>query len=154
MNLDVDLPNAASTETLGRRLAAGLPTTPGGLLMTLSGELGAGKSSLVRAFLHALGHEGPVPSPTYTLVEPYVIDNHNFYHVDLYRIGGPDELEFLGWDDIRLGTVLVEWPERVARLAPSADLAIELAYQDAGRRASMRAQSPQGKEWLESVRMT
>jgi len=118
------------------------------MLVTLSGELGAGKTTLVRAFLVALGHTGPVPSPTYTLVEPYTLDCGRFFHVDLYRLGSADELEFLGWSDIREGFAIVEWPERAGQLAETANLAIELAYRATGREARLRARTQAAAAWL------
>ena len=118
------------------------PRTPRGWLILLQGELGAGKTTLARAALEALGHAGTVPSPTYTLVEPYEVPRGIVYHVDLYRIADANELEFLGWDDLREGLLLVEWPERVPTLLDDADLAIALSYSGAGRNASVTAISP------------
>ena len=118
------------------------------MLVALSGELGAGKTTLVRAFLVALGHRGAVPSPTYTIVEPYTLDRGDFFHVDLYRLGSAEELEFLGWSDMREGLVLVEWPERAEGLADTADLVIRLAYRNDAREAKLRASSPASEAWL------
>ena len=145
---EFELANEAATRRLGAALATALPSPAAGLLVTLSGELGAGKSTLARALLVALGHDGPVPSPTYTLVEPYELDAGNVYHVDLYRIGSADELEYLGWDELADGLRLVEWPERVAGLADSADLAVELGYAGDGRRARLTAGSERGAALL------
>ena len=128
----VQLPDAAATEQLGRRLASGLPRDSSGWIVLLQGELGSGKSTLARALLHALGHQGPVPSPTYTLVEPYEIGDRSIYHVDLYRIADEGELPFLGWAELREGLMLVEWPERAPALLDQADLHIRLSFLDAG----------------------
>lgn len=134
--VSLDLPDAAATEALGARLA---PLLAGGGLVTLSGELGAGKTSLVRAVLQALGHRGAVRSPTYALAEPYAIGDLEAWHLDLYRIADPHELEFLGLRDwLRPGVlVLVEWPERAAGWLPSADLEVVLAHDGEGRRAHL-----------------
>lgn len=148
MTLDIPLPDEAATIELGEALARSLPDDPSGWLITLSGELGAGKTTLARALLHALGHTGPVPSPTYTLVEPYSLSFGTLYHVDLYRIGGADELEFLGWSDLREGLVLVEWPDRARALTGSADIAVELRYRGDARLACVRAPSERGARWL------
>ena len=145
-NLTIALPDAAATESLGAKLGSMLPAAWGGLLVLLKGELGAGKSTLARAMLHQMGHSGPVPSPTYTLVEPYELAAGTVYHIDLYRLSGMEELEYLGWNDLRDGLVLLEWPERAPQL--QADLLVELDYDGAARRATLQALSALGKEML------
>jgi tRNA threonylcarbamoyladenosine biosynthesis protein TsaE len=110
-------------------------------MILLKGELGAGKSTLARSLLRSLGFDGTVPSPTYTLVEPYEIGERLVYHIDLYRISGEGELPYLGWTDLRQGLMLVEWPERVPALAAQADLQIELEFDGNGRRAEVLALS-------------
>lgn len=142
------LPDAEATERLGTWLARTLPEPRAAWMILLQGELGAGKSTLARALLHALGYEGPVPSPTYTLVEPYEFDNGNVYHVDLYRIASMRELEFLGWNDLRDGLMLIEWPERVPTLVDDADLQLRLDYDGTARVAVLEAVSPRAADWL------
>lgn len=148
---ELPLPDAEATAGLARQLARALPDTPGGWLILLQGELGAGKSTLARALLRAFGYEGPVPSPTYTLVEPYELAGFVAYHVDLYRIGGEEELQFLGWSDLQDGLLLVEWPERVASLDSRADLLIRLEYEGDGRRAVLEGRSARAAELLRSM---
>ena len=145
------MPDAAATEALGRRLAEALPDDTSGWLILLKGELGSGKSTLVRALLRQLGVAGPVPSPTYTLVEPYEVRGRSVYHVDLYRIFGEAELPYLGWPDLRQGLVLVEWPERVAAAAQNADLSIELDFDDGGRRVTVQALSPRAARLPDAI---
>ena len=145
------LANEAATEKLGRDLSAALPVDAGGWVILLRGELGAGKSTLARSMIHALGHEGNVPSPTYTLVEPYHLNGLAVYHVDLYRISEASELEFLGWSDLRDGLLLIEWPERVPELESQADLLVDLSYRGEGRNAEVSALSGRGTEMLEAV---
>jgi len=138
------LPNPGTTESLARALAAALPADAGGWAILLQGDIGTGKSTFARAMLHALGHEGAVPSPTYTLVEPYTLPGYSVYHIDLYRIESADELEFLGWSDLQDGLKLVEWPERAPQLGNEADIRIELRYQDQGRAATLTGLSARG----------
>lgn len=151
MNPGVILPDEAATAALGRALADALPPDIGGWMVLLSGELGAGKSALARAVLRALGHTGSVPSPTYTLVEPYEVRQGTVYHIDLYRIRDPGELEFLGWSDLRDGLVLVEWPERAPALAAEADLEIRLDYAGFGRRAELFGLSARGRRLVDAI---
>jgi tRNA threonylcarbamoyladenosine biosynthesis protein TsaE len=135
----VELPDAAATGQLGRRLAAALPLDTAGWMILLEGDLGSGKSTLARALLRGLGFDGTVPSPTYTLVEPYDVQGRMVYHIDLYRISGESELPFLGWTDLRDGLMLIEWPERVPALRGQADLSIGLDFADGGRNARITA---------------
>jgi len=144
----MELRDAAATEKLGRELAGLLPDDTGGWIVLLQGELGTGKSTLARSMLRALGHEGIVPSPTYTLVEPYRLGERAVYHVDLYRIANPNELEFLGWSDLRDGLLLIEWPERVESLARDADVLVELSYEGEGRSAVITGLSERGRQLI------
>lgn len=130
------LSDAAATRAAGRAIGKSLlqlsDTAP--LLVTLHGDLGAGKTTLVSGLLSALGYQGPVRSPTYTLIEPYELAGRQFYHLDLYRLTDPMQLEELGVRDLLLpgAVLLVEWPERAGSLLSHADLAVHLAYPSQG----------------------
>jgi len=143
--LKITLPNPHASDRFAQQLAAALPEDAAGWVILLQGELGTGKSGIARAMLQALGHAGTVPSPTYTLVEPYQLARYLLYHVDLYRIASSDELEFLGWSDLRDGLMLIEWPERVAGLEQDADLRIALSYRAKGRDLQLSALSERGQ---------
>ncbi len=152
------LGDEAATQALGERLAAFLLDGPPSqrLMATLSGPLGAGKSTLARAILRALGVRGTIRSPTYTLVEPYELTHgQQLRHLDLYRLGDPEELEFLGFfDDLRDSWLtLVEWPERVPAVLELADLRLQLRHGTGAheRRVLAQARSAQGREWLRSL---
>ncbi len=147
----VDLETAADTERLGRVVAETLPGS-GHYTLLLNGDLGAGKSTLARALIRALGHDGAVPSPTYTLVEPYELADLTVYHVDLYRIGSEEELRYLGWSELDDGLRIVEWPERAPGLRQEADLDIRLAYRDKGRQAEIESLSDRAGPWLAAIR--
>jgi len=147
----LNLPDPEATASLATALTGALPTDAGGWTILLQGELGAGKSTFARAMLRSLGHEGLVPSPTYTLVEPYTLAAYSVYHIDLYRITCADELEFLGWSDLQDGLKLVEWPERAPRLLKLADIQIELRYEDEGRAADLKGLSERGSKVLAGV---
>ena len=151
MGQSLILPDPESTESLAAALAAALPADAGGWTILLLGELGAGKSTFARAMLRSLGHEGLVPSPTYTLVEPYTLPDYSVYHIDLYRVSSADELEFLGWSDLQDGLKLVEWPERAPRLLTLADIQIELRYEGCGRAADLKGLSERGSKVLAGV---
>lgn len=142
----LELPDEAATARLG----AALRGLGGPALVLLEGDLGAGKTTLVRGFLRAAGHVGPVRSPTYTLVESYRTEGCVVHHFDLYRLGDPLELEELGVRDYFAGDAwcFVEWPERAAGLLPAAELGIELAVRGTGRRATLRPGSARGRAWL------
>jgi len=140
--------DAAATEALGARLA---PALVGGMVITLSGELGSGKTTLVRGCLRALGWQGTVKSPTYTLVENYPFSSLYFYHFDFYRFDDPAEWDTAGLADcFRSDSVcLVEWPEHVVGKLPSPDLEITLSHpvnpDEAGRFISLRALTREGE---------
>lgn len=144
----VDLATAADTDRLGRALAEAIGTRAGGAVIILAGELGAGKTALTRATIQALGHGGPVISPSYTLIEPYDLAGRRLYHLDLYRVADPEELEFLGIREICIGSnlVFVEWADRGAGYLPAPDLAIALTYRGSGRSAHIDACSVTGRE--------
>ncbi|MCC5794452.1 MAG: tRNA (adenosine(37)-N6)-threonylcarbamoyltransferase complex ATPase subunit type 1 TsaE [Chromatiales bacterium] len=143
----LDLPGPAATRALGAGLAAALKkAAPCKLVVHLEGGLGAGKTALVRAWLHGLGYTGRVPSPTYTLVEPYQVAGWEVRHADLYRLSGPAEVDDLGLDDPSDPSMLclVEWPGRGGPRTPSADLVIELALSGEGRVARLQALTSAG----------
>ena len=145
------LPDEDATVALGARLGAALAD---GAVVYLHGDLGAGKTTLARALLRALGHAGAVKSPTYTLVEPYTIAARAVFHFDLYRLADPEELEFLGVRDyLQPGAVLlIEWPERGAGHLPAPDLELWLDVAGDGRRARWRACNSRGAAIVASLR--
>ena len=147
------LADAEATARLGRQLVAALPAVPRGWLILLSGELGSGKSTLARAMLRALGYAGTVPSPTYTLVEPYDFSEFSVYHIDLYRINDVEELPYLGWSDLEDGLRVVEWPERVPGLTGKADLLISLRYERTGRMADLQGLSERGARLVSGIHL-
>ncbi len=160
------LPHASDTEALGARLAAALleeadanaPSAPSPVAacIHLRGRLGAGKTTLVRGLARALGIEGPIKSPTYTLVEPYTDGAIKLYHIDLYRLGdgggnsGGDELEYLGLRDAfaEAALIVIEWPERAEGWLPEADLHVHLTVAGAGRDARVSARTARGEALL------
>ena len=122
--------------------------------MYLHGNLGAGKTTFVRGFLHALGVSSQVKSPTFTVVEPYDLPNGVAYHFDLYRIVDPEELELLGVRDYFSPNafVLVEWPEQGGGVLPQADLEIHLNYAGLARHLTLRAATDKGRGVLKALR--
>ncbi len=142
------LVDEAATTALGRQLAAAVQA--GGLVVYLHGDLGAGKTSLARALLGALGAGQRIKSPTYSLVESYPLADRTAWHLDLYRIADPGELEWLGLDALAEPTavVLVEWPGRGQGALPVADLEIFLSYAGDGRHARAVSCTERGEQVL------
>lgn len=145
-----EVASAADMETLGGDLAGRCRP---GMRLHLQGELGAGKTTLVRGFLRGLGYRGRVKSPTYTLVEPYHIENKTIYHFDLYRISDPEEVEAIGLRDYLDGSslCLIEWPERAEALLGEPDLTLSIAIHGRGRRVTLVPGSPAGQALVRSL---
>jgi tRNA threonylcarbamoyladenosine biosynthesis protein TsaE len=148
------LADADATERLAHALAQ---TAPRPAVVWLQGDLGAGKSTLARGWLRALGVRGAIRSPTYTLVERYSLADGapaaggEALHLDLYRIADGAELEFLGLDDADAALWLVEWPERGGDALPAPDLRVALVIERDGRRCELVPLSPAGESWLQSL---
>ena len=139
--MTLDLPDLAAMEALGARIAGRLRA---GDVVALSGPLGSGKTTLARAIIAALGHQGEVPSPTFTIVETYDLDPP-LVHADFYRLGSPREAEELGLDDYREGAALIaEWPDRAGGFADEPGcLSIALEIAGSGRKAIVEG----GADW-------
>ena len=151
MNLKIDLPNEKATKSLGLKIAQSLPSVISDMTVVLKGEMGAGKSTVVRSVLRGMGYKNIVPSPTYTLVEPYEVQSGKIYHIDLYRISNSDELEFLGWSDLNDGLKFIEWPERVPLLFEQADLILSLEYISSGRTLEFNSRTKKGDDIVQKV---
>ena len=150
-DLHLNLADATATRHLGEALAAGAAA---GRVLHLSGDLGSGKTTLVRGLLRALGHAGRVKSPSYALVEPYSLSSLNFYHFDFYRFKDATEWLSSGFQEyFGSGAVcVVEWPERAGSLLPPADLHLRLEFAGEARSATLRAHSAAGESWLSQAR--
>ena len=153
--LTLTIPDESATSTLGQQLA---PHLHPGMVIWLDGDLGAGKTTLVRAVLRALGHAGPVKSPTYTLVEVYVVSSIYWYHFDFYRFNVPEEFVDAGLGEyFRNDSVcLVEWPEKAAGHVPPADLMLVFRFpesrHDSGRVLELSAYTERGKSCLKTLK--
>ncbi len=123
-------------------------------IIELNGDLGTGKTTMVRGLLRALGHQGAVRSPTYTLLESYDVAGRQIHHLDLYRLSDPEELEYLGLRDLlaRDSVLLIEWPQQGAGVLPPADLEIRLYHAHPGRDLSLHAGTPVGKQVVRCLR--
>ena len=131
-------PDEWATQAFAQRLAQ--HANIGQAFIALHGDLGAGKTTLVRGLLRALGHDGIVKSPTYTLVEPYSLADLSVYHFDLYRLTDPEELEYMGIRDyLRPDALcLVEWPEQAGNSLPKADLQVFIHHAGDSRRIEIK----------------
>jgi len=145
----MDVADAEAMEALGAQLAQA--QTAG--IIYLKGDLGAGKTTLARGFLRALGYAGRVRSPTYTLIEPYPFDSWSVYHLDLYRLSDARELEDLGLRDLleEQALLLVEWPERGNGVLPAADLVITIEHSGDGRQVRLEPGSVAGKHLVKPL---
>ncbi len=139
-------PREQQLVAFAERLAAHLRPP---LVIWLRGELGSGKTTFARALIRALGYNGRVKSPTYGLLEHYPLEQMQVLHLDLYRIGDADELEFLGLADLfdENTIVLVEWPEKSGRWLPEPDFVFDFSYTDSGRDLAWCAQSPAAQKF-------
>ena len=148
----VILPDLEATKRFAARLAKNLPQQ---LVIYLHGNLGVGKTTLVRALLLSLGHTGAVKSPTYTLVETYQFDALKIQHFDLYRLSDPAELEYIGIRDyITNDTICIfEWPQKGAGYIPDADIEITLEFATMGRKALLQANTATGSKIIENIKI-
>ncbi|MDG1474682.1 MAG: tRNA (adenosine(37)-N6)-threonylcarbamoyltransferase complex ATPase subunit type 1 TsaE, partial [Porticoccaceae bacterium] len=140
----VELIDESEMVEFGHRLSRHLTF---GMIVTLNGDLGAGKTTLSRGLLQALGHEGPVKSPTYTLVEPYDLPFGRVNHFDLYRVNDPQELEYIGFSDYLDSSALslIEWPERGGEYLHTVDLALDIEHLKEGRKVVLSYQTVKGE---------
>ncbi|MGP4932489.1 tRNA (adenosine(37)-N6)-threonylcarbamoyltransferase complex ATPase subunit type 1 TsaE [Pseudoalteromonas nigrifaciens] len=139
-----------ATVTMGNRIAAIIEQ---GAVIYLHGDLGAGKTTFTRGILQGFGHTGKVKSPTYTLVEPYELERANVYHFDLYRLGDPEELEYMGIRDYFSAQAIcvVEWPEKGGEFIPVPDLNITLSYVGDERNIVINSASERGSVIIEKL---
>lgn len=145
-----ELRTPEAQQALGAALA---PACPRPFVVFLEGDLGAGKTTLVRGLLRALGHTGAVRSPTFTLLEPYELAAGPVFHLDLYRLAHPDELAYLGLRDLLGGKsiLLVEWPERGQGELPAPDLRVLIEHLAEGRRVHLLPVSPAGQAAVDAT---
>ncbi len=149
-----NLLNEDATITMGNQIAEIVKSELNhGITVYLNGDLGAGKTTLTRGFVQGMGHVGNVKSPTYTLVEPYELEQWNIYHFDLFRLADPEELEFMGIRDYfnKNCCCFVEWPEKGHGLLANADVSINMEYQGEQRSIILQAQSELGQQLLASL---
>ncbi len=151
MKYEVELADERQTVAAGERVGRCLQAPA---LIFLQGDLGAGKTTFCRGVLQACNYFGAVKSPTYTLVEPYELAEVTVYHFDLYRLGDPEELEYMGLRDY-IGDhsiCLIEWPQRGAGVLPSPDIQVNIAQQGHGRRLQLLAHSERGRRIITQIK--
>jgi len=156
-NFTLDLADEAATLAFGSALAHAIEPN---LTIFLHGDLGAGKTTLVRGLLRGLGYVGKVKSPTYTLVEPYeMLNSHaaqlNLYHFDLYRFNDDEEWEASGFRDFfnPSSVCLIEWPEKAERVLPEPDIQISFNIKDVGRSVSVSAHTQRGQQCIQRFKL-
>ncbi len=151
IGFDLECPDLESMRTLADKLAEQI--TGRELVVFLRGDLGAGKTTLVRFSLQALGCVGRVKSPTYGLLEIYQLGTGRYVHLDLYRLTDVEELEYLGLRELqRPGTsFLVEWPELVAEMMPAPDLVLDISFSGSGRKIHFESSTSQGKHIIRQL---
>jgi tRNA threonylcarbamoyladenosine biosynthesis protein TsaE len=149
-DITLQLDDEAATLAFAERFAAIMCA---GLVIYLHGDLGAGKTTFARGVLHGLGHIGKVKSPTYTLVEPYIISNYNVYHFDLYRFIDEEEWDAAGFRDYfnPQSICMIEWPEKAAHVLPQPDIHVHLSAKNAGRNIQLSAASTLGSQCLKKL---
>ena len=152
MQKSIFLADEQQTEQFAAKLAIGCST---GTVIYLHGDLGAGKTTFSRGFIHGLGYSGRVKSPTYTLVEPYEVGNWRVFHFDLYRLADPEELEFIGIRDYfeKDCLCLIEWPDKGEGLLAAADLTISINFNQSGREITLSAGSDNGRDVLSKLQL-
>jgi len=150
MNYSLYLANEQATMDFAANVATVLHAP---CLFNLQGDLGAGKTCFVRGVLHALGYQGKVKSPTYTLMEPYEIAGQHYYHFDLYRLADAEELELLGARDVLTdGVCFFEWPDKGVGWLPAADVELTLLQHETGRQANLLALSRTGEQIIAKLK--
>nr|WP_283103736.1 tRNA (adenosine(37)-N6)-threonylcarbamoyltransferase complex ATPase subunit type 1 TsaE [Shewanella gelidii] len=149
--LTLNLKDEQETIAVGEQLAK---ITAAPLVIYLTGDLGAGKTTLSRGLIQGLGHQGAVKSPTYALVEPYELNGMEVFHFDLYRLSDPEELEFMGIRDYftERSVCIIEWPDHGHGLLPPADMHLRLKYVNTGRELQIEALSPLGLSLLQQIK--
>lgn len=149
-NYTLSLPDLSATKTVARRMAESLQV---GLTVYLHGDLGVGKTTLVRELLAVLGHNGVAKSPTYTLVETYAVAGFTINHFDLYRLTDPMELEFIGIRDYVTADAInfFEWAQKGQGYVPAADIVVDLIFVEDGRKITLTANSSVGKALLQAL---
>ena len=150
-DMKLDLQSEADTQWLGELIAQKIQAPT---IIYLQGELGVGKTRLVRAIIQSLGHRGNVKSPTYTLVEPYRLQDYNIHHFDLYRISDPEELEYLGIRDYfdQSSISFIEWPDNGKGWLAPADILISLEFLGEGRNCTVQAKTEVGNMLLSKLK--
>ncbi|THB72120.1 MAG: tRNA (adenosine(37)-N6)-threonylcarbamoyltransferase complex ATPase subunit type 1 TsaE [Gammaproteobacteria bacterium] len=150
MTYKLHIKNESMTELLAQKFAQHFSEA---LVFHLDGDLGAGKTAFVRAFLRAMGHEGAVRSPTYTLMENYDLKGFEFYHFDLYRLEDPEELEFIGIRDLDIAehTFFIEWPEKGHGAIYDPDIQFFISVNGAGRIFNVTPNTKKGATLLEKI---